>query len=101
MEERWASSMLPVVLLYSGALPLTPDVPLPFVSALLALVLVATAPLASRVARTLSHQIFVPLQPSIIRQTTPGAWQLFRPVAPGTRGTVRSRAPSLLLAAHA
>ncbi|NLB47798.1 MAG: hypothetical protein GX814_08725 [Microbacteriaceae bacterium] len=100
MEKRWASIKLTLLLLYLGVLPLTPDVPLPFAFALLAIALVTAVPLILRFARTLSQRFFTPGQPSIVRSAPPGAWQLLRPVAPGTRGTVRSRAPSSLLAAR-
>lgn len=100
MEKRWASIKLTLLLLYLGVLPLTPDGPLPFAFALLALALVAAVPLCLQFTRTLSHRFFTPVQPSIARSATPRAWQLCRPVAPGTRGTVRLRAPSGLLAAH-
>ncbi|SJN12064.1 hypothetical protein FM113_13775 [Leucobacter sp. 7(1)] len=100
MEKRWASMKLTLLLVYLGVLPLTPDVPLPFAFVLLALALVAAVPLFLRFARTLSHRFFPRVQPSIVRSTTLGAWQLLRPVAPGARGTVRSRAPSGLLATH-
>lgn len=100
MEKRWASIKLTLVLLYLGVLPLTPDVPLPFAFALLAIALVAAVPLFLRFARTLSRRFFVPFQSSVVRSATPGSWQLLRPVAPGSRGTVRSRAPSGVLAAH-
>lgn len=100
MEKRWASIKLTLVLLYLGVLPLTPDVPLPFAFALLALALDAAVPLFLRFSRTLSCRFFAPVQPLIVRSATPGSWQLLRPVAPGTPGTVRSRAPSSLLAAH-
>ncbi len=100
MEKRWASIKLTLLLLYLGVLPLTPDVPLPFTFLLLALALVAAVPFFLQFARTLSHGFFTPVQPSLVRSATPGAWQLRRPVAPGSRGTVRSRAPSGLLAIH-
>jgi hypothetical protein len=100
VEKRWAWIKLTLVLLYLGVLPLTPDVPLPFAFVLLALALVATVPLCLRFARTLSHRLFAPVPPSIVRSTTPDVWQLIRPVAPGARGTVRSRAPSGLRAAR-
>jgi len=100
VDKRWASIKLTLVLLYLGVLPLTPDVPLPFAFALLALALVAAVPLFLRFARTLSQRFFAPVQSSFVRFATPGSWQLLRPVAPGTRGTVRSRAPSRPMAAH-
>ncbi|MFA5607259.1 MAG: hypothetical protein WDA07_08735 [Leucobacter sp.] len=100
VEKRWASMKLTLLLLYLGVLPLIPDVPLPFAFALLAVALAAAVPLFVRFARTLSHRFLKPVQPSIVRSATPGTWQLLRPVAPGTRGTVRSRAPSGLLAVH-
>ncbi|MHA3683009.1 hypothetical protein ACXR2T_00390 [Leucobacter sp. HY1910] len=100
MEKRWASMKLTLLLLYLGVLPLTPDVPLPFAFVLLALALIAAVPLIQRFARTLCHRHFTPVQQSIVHTATLGAWQLLRPVAPGTSGTVRSRAPSGLLAAH-
>lgn len=100
MEKRWASIKLTLLLLYLGVLPLTPDVPLPFAFALLAVALVAAVPIFLQFARTLSHRLFTPVQPSIVHSAMPVAWQLRRPVAPGTRGTVRSRAPSSLLTAH-
>lgn len=100
MEKRWASIKLTVVLLYLGVLPLTPDVPLPVAFAFLAIALVAAAPLLLRAARDLSRRLFVPVQPSVVRSATPDSWQLLRPVAPGSRGTARPRAPSGVLAAH-
>lgn len=100
MKKRWASIKLTLLLLYLGVLPLTPDVPLPFAFALLALALIAAVPLFLLFARSLSHRLFTPVQSSIIYSSPPGVWQLLRPVAPGSRGTVRSRAPSRLLAAH-
>lgn len=100
VEKRWASIKLTLVLLYLGALPLTPEVPLPFAFVLLALALVAAVPLFVRFVRTLACRFFAPVQPLGGQLASPSGWQLLRPVAPGTRGTVRSRAPSGLLAAH-
>lgn len=102
MEKRWASIKLTLLLLYLGVLPLAPDVPLPFAFAfaLLALALITAVPLFLRFARILVSRSFEPVQQSAVRSATPGSWQLLRPVAPGTPGTVRSRAPSGLIAAH-
>lgn len=100
MEQRWASIKLTLVLLYLGVLPLTPDVPLPFAFALLALALIAAAPFLLHIARTLPRRLPAPVRPSSARSARPGPWHLLRPIAPGTRGTVRSRAPAGPVAAH-
>lgn len=100
VEKRWASIKLTLVLLYLGVLPLTPDIPLPFAFGLLALALVAAVPFFAPFIRIPSCRLFTPVKPFVVRSMTPGSWQLLRPVAPGARGTVRSRAPAGLLAAH-
>lgn len=102
MEKRWASMKLTLLFLYLGVLPLAPDVPLPFAFAfaLLALALMAAVPLFLRFARILVSRFFAPVQRSAVQAEPPGSWQLLRPIAPGARGTVRSRAPSGLIAAH-
>lgn len=100
VEKRWVSMKLTLLLLYLGVLPLAPDVPLPFAFALLALALITAVPLFLRFARILVSQFFAPVQRSAVRSATPGSWQLLRPVAPGAPGTVHSRAPSGLIAAH-
>lgn len=100
VEKSWASIRLTLVLLYLGVLPLTPDLPLPIAFALLALAMAAAVPLLLRLARTLSCRVFVSDQRSVELDLARGSWPLHRPMAPGTRGTVRSRAPSTLNAAH-
>ncbi|MBK0421301.1 hypothetical protein JD292_04320 [Leucobacter sp. CSA2] len=100
MEKRWAAIKLTAVLLYLGVLPLTPDLPLPFAFALLALALLAATPVIADFARSLSQRHVTRVQPSTAGPATPVAWPPLRPVAPGTRGTVRSRAPSGMLAVH-
>lgn len=100
MEKRWASIKLILVLLCLGVMPLTLEVPLPFAFALLALALVAAVPLFLQFVRTIYQRFFAPVQPPSVRSAASDTWQLLLPVAVGSRGTVRSRAPSRLLAAH-
>lgn len=102
MEKRWASMKLTLLLFYLGVLPLAPDIPLPlaFAFALLAVALLATLPTLARFARTSHHGFFTPVYLSSVRAAMPVTWQLLRPVTLGARGTVRSRAPSGLSAAH-
>lgn len=99
MEKRWASIKLIGVLLYLGVMPLTPDAPLPVVFALFALAV--AVPLLARLVHALLRQRFFAAVPRSVRASVAwGSGRQFRQATPGTRGTVRSRAPSLLAAAQ-
>lgn len=100
MKQRWPAIKITLVLLYLGVLPLAPDTPLFFAFALLALALVATVPVFLQFTRALCRPVSAVDDPTDGFSGSPGLWQLLRPVAPGTRGMVRSRAPSRLAAAH-
>lgn len=100
MPKRWASIKLTLVLLYLGVQPMTPDLSPPFAFALLTLVVLSAIPLLLRSARALYLRLFTPHHPLDVRLTAPDQRGLLQPVAPGARGTVRSRAPSALFAAR-
>jgi len=105
MKKLWArfddraSLMLIGLCVTLFMLPLVPDLPFPFALVLLAFALVAAVPVFVQVVRALCGQVSASAQPSAVRRDAPDLGQLRRPAAPGTPGTVRSRAPSHLTAA--
>lgn len=103
-NPQWAAIRIVLILLYLGVLPLTPDLPLPFVFAALALALVAAAPVILRCTRVLSQYFgMIPrgnTQAAAERDQSPDCWRVLLPTAPGRPGHVLTRAPSLLAAAH-
>lgn len=100
MEKRWASVKLTLLLLYVGALPLLPDVPLPLAFVLVALAVGVVVPLVARCVLALVRQSAAPdLPPGALSVAAP-PWQLFVPATSPALSTARPRAPSVLLAAH-
>lgn len=100
MGRRWASVKLTLVMLWFGILPFDLDAPVMIALALLGLAVVIGAPILLHCVRSVISSVAPPVPVLSVRTTAPDARPLPRPEAPGTPGTVRSRAPARLFAFH-
>ena len=100
MEKRWASVKLTLVLMYFGILPVDVDASLLVVLALLGLAIALVGPLFVRCGRCVWVRAAIRVPVSTVRTASPDHAPLIRPLAPGTPGTVRTRAPGGGLALH-
>lgn len=100
MDTRWATVKLTLVLLYFGILPFDLDAPVLFALALLGMAIVIAGPVVLRSVRALAAITVTPVPVPFAGTASPDQRPLPRPQAPGTSGTVRSRAPARLFALH-
>lgn len=100
MEKRLASVKLTLVLLYFGILPFDGDASLLIVLALLGLAIALAGPLFVRCVRSVWVRAAIHVPVSNVRTASPDHAPLISPLAPGTPGTVRTRAPGGRLAFH-
>lgn len=99
-EKSWSWTKFITLMLCVGVIPFTPDIPAPLALAFVVIALAATAAMVIRHISTASRRIVAPVADLDLTSVSSTAhWQLLRPEAPGTPGTVRSRAPSLRSAA--
>lgn len=99
MQRLWAVTKFSLLMLSVGILPSVPQELLPLTLAIL-LVAAIAAPLLLRATAALSRATSVSPQNHQLHSNPYDFVQVSRPEAPGTPGTVRSRAPASVATAH-
>lgn len=95
----WDWTKFVTLMLYVGVIPFTIDLPAPLILALVAVAMIAATATAMQQTRVEFGAIAARIYTSFPSIAPSSSERLPLPEAPGTPGTVRSRAPSLFSAA--